>query len=40
MMEQDSVIFVSDAKWEDNEVEDKDLGSTCEKQRTLPDFLG
>ena len=35
-----NMLGLSDAKWEDKESEDKELGPTHEKQRTLSDFLG
>jgi uncharacterized protein YecE (DUF72 family) len=35
-----NILGLAEAKWEDKEAEDKELGPTHEKQRTLSDFLG
>jgi uncharacterized protein YecE (DUF72 family) len=35
-----NMLGLADAKWEDKEAEDKQLGPAKEKQRTLFDFLG
>jgi uncharacterized protein YecE (DUF72 family) len=35
-----NMLGLSDAKWEDKEAEDKDLGPAHERQHSLSDFLG